>query len=53
MREAILLRERNEVESERWRYLEALEKIANNTGCVDACPCWAKLRRIAEKALKK
>jgi len=28
-----------------------LREIANSTGCVDACPCWAKLRRKAERAI--
>ena len=28
-----------------------LRGIANSTGCVDACPCWAKLRRKAERAI--
>ena len=31
--------------------LEALERISNSTGCVDACPCWAKLRRQASAAI--
>ena len=28
-----------------------LRDIANSTGCVDACPCWAKLQRKAERAI--
>lgn len=31
----------------------ALLKISNSTGCVDACPCWAKLRRTARSALEQ
>ena len=31
--------------------LAALERISNSTGCVDACPCWAKLRRQASAAI--
>ena len=33
------------------RLRKALRSIANNTGCVEACPCWAKLRHKAERAL--
>lgn len=33
------------------RLRACLEAVANNTGCVEACPCWAKLRRKAELAL--
>lgn len=33
------------------RLRAALLSIANNTGCVEACPCWAKLRQRAERAL--
>lgn len=33
------------------RLRKALRRIATNTGCVEACPCWAKLRRKAERAL--
>lgn len=35
------------------RLRAALRSIANNTGCVEACPCWAKLRGKAERALKE
>ena len=40
-----------ECNKDRNRLREALRSIANNTGCVEACPCWAKLRRKAERAL--
>ena len=33
------------------RLREALERISKSTGCVDACPCWAKLRRQARAAM--
>ena len=33
------------------RLRKALRSIANNTGCVEACPCWAKLRHKAIRAL--
>ena len=42
-----ITRLRGEIE----RLRAALRSIANNTGCVEACPCWAKLRRKAERAL--
>jgi len=27
------------------------DSIAKSTGCVEACPCWAKLRRKAQRAV--
>ena len=33
------------------KMVEALERISNSTGCVEACPCWAKLRRQARAAI--
>jgi hypothetical protein len=37
--------------AERDEAVAELLGIANSTGCGDACPCWAKLRRKAERAI--
>jgi len=37
--------------AERDAAVSELRGIARSTGCVDACPCWAKLRRKAQQAI--
>jgi hypothetical protein len=37
--------------AERDAAVSELRGIARSTGCVDACPCWAKLRRKAQHAI--
>ena len=41
----------DEAAAEIERLRAALRRIANNSGCCEACPCWAKLRDAAVKAL--
>jgi hypothetical protein len=38
--------------AERDTAVAELDSIAKSTGCVDACPCWAKLRRKARRAIE-
>ena len=39
--------------AERDTAVAALNSIAKSTGCGEACPCWAKLRRKAERAIER
>lgn len=48
-----LVAERDAALAEAARLREALTKISQSTGCVEACPCWQRLRIKARAALAK